>query len=470
MQTAAAYALLFIAVLVIIGALAAWSLQRTLISDVRSRVDGTMSAIEHTASSTNPFSFDVYGQTPLQMLLSTENIAGWQTPTTFIQIDNIHGYALAKSSNLGDASLPANVTLTSRHPLEHRMVSVAGRPFLVAERLFSVGGGTNVVILVGEPLDQLYRAFTRIGLTILIVLLGATLAILGLSYWLASRMVVPIEQLAAAMREIGSERLHRRLAWKSRHDELGDLAKSFDDLLARLEEAFVRERQFIADASHELKTPLTSINANAQMLLRWGDRDPAILHESLQTISHESAALARMVSGMLTLAKADRGDAISMEPLSLAEIAREAVGSTQGRADEKGLTLRFEPGSESPIVLGEPHLMRQILGNLIDNAIKFTPSGEVCVRVGREAEQALVEIEDSGPGIPQDALPHIFERFFRADKAHSREVPGMGLGLAIVRAVVRVHGGSVEAGNLPGGGARFRVLLPRVAPNLTEPS
>ena len=137
------------------------------------------------------------------------------------------------------------------------------------------------------------------------------------------------------MREISSERLalaggsvdgrRRGLALRRRRDEIGRLATSFNDLLARLAEAFARERQFISDASHELKTPLTSINANAQMLLRWGDQDPTIRRESLETIARESADLAGMVNGMLTLAKADRGDEIPKEPLSLAQIASEVV-------------------------------------------------------------------------------------------------------------------------------------------------
>ncbi|HEY9181284.1 MAG TPA: HAMP domain-containing sensor histidine kinase, partial [Candidatus Baltobacteraceae bacterium] len=256
----------------------------------------------------------------------------------------------------------------------------------------------------------------------------------------------------------------RRLGWhqRRRNDEVGKLAASFDDLLQRLAEAFARERQFISDASHELKTPLTSINANAQMLARWGDRDEQVRTDSLRTIIAESASLAEMVNGMLTLAKADSGDAVPKEPLSVAAVAREAVSATAPRASERGLDLRMEADGESPIVSGDSALLRQLITNLIDNAIKFTEHGGVTVRVLANGDEAIVEVQDTGPGIDAQELPLIFDRFYRTDKSRTREVPGTGLGLAIVRSIARVHAGRVEAERPEGGGTLMRVHLPRL--------
>jgi two-component system OmpR family sensor kinase len=240
-------------------------------------------------------------------------------------------------------------------------------------------------------------------------------------------------------------------------------------LLARLEEAFARERRFISDASHELKTPLTSINSNAQMLMRWGDREPEIRRESLETIAAESASLAGMVNGMLTLAKADRGDDVPKEPVSLAQLASEAVRGSAQRAADKHLGLTFEHAAV-PIVIGDPSLLRQLVGNLIDNAIKFTDEGFVDVRVGAEGNEAWVEVSDSGPGIPEEELAFVFDRFYRTDKARSRSggVPGTGLGLAIVRSIARVHAGEVSAGRSQAGGALFRVVFPCMDLPLTD--
>ncbi|MGC8485419.1 MAG: sensor histidine kinase, partial [Candidatus Baltobacteraceae bacterium] len=360
------------------------------------------------------------------------------------------------------------VGLSARVPIARRQVTLPIGTMLVEDRFFALGSH-GVVVHVAERIDALERSIAQTRESIAVAVLAAMLAILALSWWLAGRAFDPLERLAAAMREIGSERLDRRLHWAKRDDEIGRLAESFDDLLARLQEAFARERQFISDASHELRTPLTSINANAQMLLRWGDRDPAILRESLETIVAESAELSQMVGGMLLLAKADRGDAIPMEPLALGTLAGEAVESERAAAASKALalTLDAQPGV---FVLGEAHLLRQAIANLIENAVKFTAEGSIQVRVRADDAHAIVEVIDSGNGIPEAQQAQIFERFYRGDSAHDRAVPGTGLGLAIVRSIARVHHGEVSAENAPGGGALLRVTLPRLPQEFTEPS
>ncbi len=403
------------------------------------------------------------GPDQLLALESPDNLERWASPTSFIEVDDLRGYPLAKSFNMGSIDTFGTPSLSPRAPFQTREVNVGGRPFLVYSGLL-ISGNHGLIVQVGEPLDQLYRAFNQTRLSIALILGIAIVAVAVLSFVLASQMTEPINDLARAMREIGSEGLHRRIRWKGRKDEIGDLAAAFDDLLARLEEAFARERQFISDASHELKTPLTSINANAQMLARWGDRDDTIRKESLQTIILESSALAEMVNGMLTLAKADSGDAIPKEPLSLTSLAKEAVTATAPRAADKGLALNFEAPATSPIVEGDASLLRQMVTNLIDNAIKFTQTGSVTVRVKNDAG-AVVEVQDTGPGIDPEDLPLVFDRFYRTDKSRTREVPGTGLGLAIVRSIVRVHRGSVEATRPPEGGTLFRVTIPKVVTN-----
>ena len=168
-----------------------------------------------------------------------------------------------------------------------------------------------------------------------------------------------------------------------------------------------------------------------------------------------------MVNGMLTLAKADRGDEIPKEPVSLAQVASEATRLALPRAEAKHLTLEFRHDG-APTVIGDPALLRQLVSNLVDNALKFTERGRVDVFVGGDRTRAVVEVADSGPGIPEEELAHVFDRFYRADKARSRTVPGTGLGLAIVRSIARVHGGSVSAGRAPGGGALFKATFPRL--------
>ncbi len=462
------YASLLIVVLALTSGIIAWRLQGILSDQVKASVNSTMHSIVQFSTAANPFAMEDTSSGALQFLFNSANLANWGSANSFVQVDSNSGYPLAKTTNLGDDTIPANAAVNAKHDTAYRQIAIGGRPFLVEDR-YVREGGSSAVIHVAEPIDTLDLTFARALRAIAITLGAAVAAVVIFSIVLASQATTPINELSDAMRQIGSERLDRRLGWRQRrrNDEVGKLAQSFDDLLQRLSEAFARERQFISDASHELKTPLTSINANAQMLLRWGDRDPEVLRESLETIAGESAQLAAMVNGMLTLAKADRGDEIPKEPTSLAQVANEVVRGAEPRAAEKHLTLAFEHEA-TPTVYGEPGLLRQLVSNLVDNAIKFTEKGGIDVRVGADDGRAWVEVSDSGPGIPAEELPLVFDRFYRADKARSRVVPGTGLGLAIVRSIARVHRGEVTAGRSPAGGASFRVSLPRMTAPLAD--
>jgi signal transduction histidine kinase len=277
--------------------------------------------------------------------------------------------------------------------------------------------------------------------------------------WLSRTAVAPINEIARAAREIGGDDLAKRLNWQDRRDELGVLAATFDDMLGRLEGAFARERRFIADASHELKTPLTVINGNAQMLQRWADRDPAVRAEAIETIRAESTSMARVINAMLTLAKTDDADALAMETVDMSSVVQDVANAMRPGAERKGLTLTVQCADGS-LVRGEPGLLRQLITNLTENAIKFTETGGVTLRVERDKARVRITVSDTGPGIPPDALPYIFERFFRADPARSRVVEGTGLGLAVVRNIVRVHRGDIRAEPATGGGTTFVINLP----------
>jgi heavy metal sensor kinase len=467
-RIALSYASLLIAVLVATSGIIAWRFNGILYDQSMNSVSATMRAIVQSAAQSNPFSVQGSSAASLQFLFTSSNLANWSSPSSFVQVDSAAGYPLAKTANLGDSNIPPNPAISAKRQTEFRNVTIDGRPFLVEDRYLREGD-SSAIVHVAEPLDALNQTFARAREAIALVLVCAAVAVVLFSVVLAAQITTPINELSDAMRKIGSDRLTRQLRWTQRRDEIGRLASSFDDLLQRLSQAFARERQFISDASHELKTPLTSINSNAQMLLRWGDRDPQVLHESLETIASESATLADMVNGMLTLAKADRGDDIPKEPVSLAQVASEVTKHAQSRAEEKALALDFRYDG-TPTVLGDPGLLRQLVSNLVDNALKFTERGGVDVHVGSQGESAFVEVSDSGPGVPEEELPLVFDRFYRADKARSRTVPGTGLGLAIVRSIARVHNGEVTVGRSPRGGALFRVRLPAMAVPFTGPS
>ncbi len=457
-KIAVSYAALLVVVLSTTSAFVAWRFGSIIYARVQDRADATMEQILAVASPEQPqLGLQDVSASPLQVLLNSDNLAYWSSPETSIEIDNTGGYPLVKSTNLGEARIPPS-QVNAAHPIEYRDLQVRGDPAIVEDRFVRVGAN-SVIVQVAQSLASVSQAVSEARRTVAIMLLVAIVAVVLLSIVLASQAINPIQVLSRAMREMGSERLDYRLNWP-RNDEIGELAGSFDDLLSRLEAAFARERQFISDASHELKTPLTSINANAQMLLRWAERDERVRRDSLETIARESASLGEMLNGMLTLAKADRGDEIPKEPVSLIEEARMVVRNAAPRAKEKGLDLNFESAANSAIVLADAHLIRQMIGNLVDNAVKFTERGSVEVRVGTDDHHGWIEVRDTGAGIAEHDLPRVFERFYRADRARSRSVPGTGLGLAIVRSIARVHGGSVTAGRADGGGSFFRVVMP----------
>ncbi len=459
-RIASFYAILLLGVVAAVALVLTIRLKEILLDEARDKVNSVGGGISDTVLGTSSLSAFPDALPIKDFLIS--NLEHWSSPTTFVQIDDPTGYPVAKSSNMGSATF-GQAAVDEAQKIAYRTEDV--KPLglvLVRDEFIRFSPNSAAIVEVGESLTIYDRTIRAIQLLLLSVLVVAALVVVAGSYAIASSAIDPINRLIAAMGEIRSDRLSRRLGWSGREDELGMLAQSFDAMLDRLEEGFARERQFISDASHELKTPLTVINANAQMLERWADRDAEIRSDSLRAIREESASLAAMVNGMLLLAKAESGDDIPRLPVELDAVVADAVRTARPRADQKGLALRFEPsaGESRTLVLGDANLLRQLFTNLIDNAIKFTERGDVIVELTTGGGKAEVDVLDSGPGIDEDVLERVFDRFYRADASRNRAVPGTGLGLAIVRSIARVHDGSVSAARRSAGGSIFRVTLP----------
>ncbi len=462
-------------VIIALGAIGiGFAFRSLLLQEAQAGIRVTSDEIARVAEASNALGY-YDPATVLDTLANKEQLDHWAGPNEYVQIDTIAGYPIGKSSDMGDLRLapyhpPAGETERTTFARD-----TDGTPLLVLDRVLSEKGKPIVVAHVADRLDIIERETRRALIILVLVALVACLAVIVASFFIARTATDPIVRLTSAMAAIGSEQLDRRLRWQ-RSDELGTLAATFDAMLDRLQDAFARERQFISDASHELKTPLTVINANAQLIRRWGDRDPQVRAESLDAIVDESSRLAEMVSGMLVLAKADAGDQIPKEPLALGGIVADVVAHASERAAAKGVTVRAEIAPEGAMIIGDAPLIRQLVGNLVDNAIKFTEQGEVVAAVERVGGIAKIDVSDTGVGIEPAVAERLFDRFFRADASHSRTIEGTGLGLAIVRSIARVHGGSVTARARPGGGSVFTVELPLLvlddAPssNVNEPA
>ncbi len=226
-----------------------------------------------------------------------------------------------------------------------------------------------------------------------------------------------------------------------------------------------RVRQdFVANVSHELKTPLTSILGYAETLLDGGLDDAARRREFVETIRDQAARLQAITEDLLVLAELERPDAaLALGPVDLGQVSRAVTAALLPRARKSGLVLECATPERPVMVLGERGRIEQMLFNLVDNALKYTEAGGVTVRVATDGAAVSLDVEDTGPGVPEDARSRIFERFYRVDAARSRDIPGTGLGLSIVRHIAELHHGTVEFANRPGGGARFTVRLPRLA-------
>ncbi|HYX82197.1 MAG TPA: HAMP domain-containing sensor histidine kinase [Gemmatimonadales bacterium] len=283
--------------------------------------------------------------------------------------------------------------------------------------------------------------------------------------WIAGRALEPVDRMITEVREITDGRsLHRRLAVPMERDELGRLAETLNQMMTRLERSFAALRRFTADASHELKTPLTVVRAGVERAITRPDMPPetlAPLEETLQEVNR----MTELLDSLLTLARADEGRAeLHREPIDLREILEEAGETGELLAEHAGVGIDIRLPPDPVVVTVDRSRMRQLALNLIENAVKYTPSGgHVSVELGGSDGRAVFTVADTGIGIAPGDLPHVFDRFWRADSARTRtsERAGTGLGLAICKWIAEAHGGTIEVQSRPGRGTTFTVGLPR---------
>lgn len=378
-----------------------------------------------------------------------------------LEVLSLDGEVLYKNSRLRDRSLGGDpFPGEGRGGYSERFARLEdGTPVRLVSR-YHVLNGRPLLIRLAYSEKSIWESFQKLGLAMLIGL-PVALGLAGFgSYLLSSRALAPVTEMARRAEQISLERLSTRLPVEN-DDELGHLARVFNEMLARLEKSFEQLGRFTADAAHEFRTPLASIRSVGEVGLQ-KDRSGEEYRDVIGSMLEETNRLARLVESLLTLSRADAGQ-IKLQSIVVPMMAllRDSAALIEPLMEEKQQHLIVQ-GDEKARVAGDVLFLRQVFLNLLHNAIKFSPTGgtiSISVRVDPEGS-VITSVNDSGPGIPAEYQEKVFERFYRTDQARARDSGGAGLGLAIVKWVVRAHGGEVRVENGAAGGSIFRVQLP----------
>jgi two-component system OmpR family sensor kinase len=432
-----------------------------LASSVRSQLDAAVLALAETEAG-------ILAESRGQPIAIHEGAQG-HAPFSFIRLDRLvqiidaDGNALARSANLGSARLPASAEvlrkLASGETVFETVYGFGDEPVRLVSVPVRVGNALRGVQVAGS-LDDVNHVVEAAGLLFLGLGACLLLALGTTSALLTRRMIAAIDDIVQRARKIGQANLSERLPRADARDEIGRLVETLNEMLSRIEHAFEAQQRFTADASHELRSPLSRLRAELEISLR-RTRSVEEYRLALTSCLEEVERLTLLVDELLVLARLDAGQERSPpDVIRLDLMAAEAVRRIEPTALEKRIALTL--GELTPIAAtvgaGPVNL---VLGNLLDNAVKYSPAGStVSVRVGEDNVSAFVAIADEGPGLSQADLPHVFDRFFRGEVARSADVVGLGLGLALSQAMIQAHGGHIEVVNRTPHGAEFILRVP----------
>jgi len=420
------------------------SIHETVDESLQDRVGGVRGLIERNSP---------YGRDEVRRELREHSeLAGG----ALLQVSDQQGDWLYRSASMNDYEIPiATRSFTGPFTfVSHNM------PFRVVNAKIKVGN-QSYLVQVAAPLDDFYEALHRFGTLLLVSIPILLLCAAGGGYWMSQRALAPVDQITQTARSISVQNLSSRLAVPKTRDELQRLSQTLNSMLERLEAAFKKITQFTADASHELRTPVALMRTRAELSLR-KPRSAEEYRDALTQVHSELVKISSLVEKLMLLARSDYGaETLQLATSNLAEIVREACDQGTTLAESKQIDFHKDIPQEPVWIDADPNALGRLFLILIDNAVKYTPpGGRVDVVVKGEGGSALGEVRDTGIGIAEEDLSHVFERFYRADKARSRESGGVGLGLSIGRWIAEAHAGTIEVQSSLGHGSVFQVRLP----------
>lgn len=395
------------------------------------------------------------------------SLKGLADRSTFILV-RTDELVIAQSTDFGTFPVPAEARAGRATYTTERDIN--GEPYRLYTLPVYVDDAPFFWVQVAQPLRLLERVLTNLRPILGAGTAGFALLTGAVAWWLAGRAIAPVQRVAAAAESVGqSADLSLRVPYRGPQDEVGRLVHTFNGMLDQLQELYARlatavdaQKRFVADASHELRTPLTIIRGNIDYLERAGTLDP----EALSDMKAEAARMSQLLEELLAMARADAGQKPELEPLALGPLARDVCDKARALPHDVEFVVELPPALDRVTVLGHAEWLRRALLILLDNAFKYTPSGSVTVRAGRQGEGVVLQVIDTGPGIPPEDLPRVFDRFYRGDPARSRG--GSGLGLAIASWVAGMHGGRLTVESKVGEGSTFSLWLPIYRPGAAQ--
>jgi heavy metal sensor kinase len=320
------------------------------------------------------------------------------------------------------------------------------------------------LIQVAEDTTQLRAILSKLR-RLLLVLTPVCLGFAAAGgYWLSTRALEPVMRMTREARSISSERLHQRLEVPKTSDELQALAETLNSMLARIESSFKRTMQFTADASHELRTPVTVMRSTAEIALR-RRRDDEGYRKALASILQEAERTGNLIEDLLTLARLDSAQPLAVTNVDVRKTVEAAFARVSRWIERKQITPSLDSGDGNAWIRGDKEALIRLFFTLLDNSVKYTPpNGRIGVNICTTDDRVAVEVYDSGVGVPDAEIPRIFDRFYRVDKVRSSDEGGFGLGLAIAKSIAEMHHAKLSVESVEGQGSRFRVVFEAIAP------
>ncbi|NEW08599.1 HAMP domain-containing histidine kinase [Paenibacillus sp. SYP-B3998] len=360
---------------------------------------------------------------------------------------------LATSSDLS--------TLASGQSLQKEVNFTSNKRYLVSAKPLRHEGAYMGSVFIFSSLDELDRSVTRARQFILLAGIGALLLAVGITYIISKRMSLPLIQIETVSRRMATGDLDARVKVES-EDEIGSLSQAINDLATELQRYRANRSEFLANISHELRTPITYLEGYTQLLSEGLYDTEEEKKQYLDVLRQESVRLKHLIQDLFELSKMEEGKLnLDLEWIDLNEIVESCTEKVALKAKQKGISILSHVDQQLPMLYADGNRMEQVFLNLLDNAIRYSEKGEIMITIHQIQSELLIIIADTGMGIPKDEIAYIFERFYRVEKSRSREHGGTGLGLAIVKKLVETQGGSIRVNSTFGIGTQFHILFPR---------